>query len=372
VPDADPLHPVLAADGVGDRVERVADHAPDRRHALAGERADDALGDVVWELGSGYFGARTKDGGFDRGEFRDKAAHERVRCVSLKLSQGAKPGIGGQLPGPKVTKEIAEARDVPQGQSCISPAAHRVFSTPRELVRFIAEMRELAGGKPTGFKLCVGLRHELLAICKAMVEEGITPDFIVVDGGEGGTGAAPMEYEDNVGTPLTEGLMMVHNALVGVGVRDRIRIGASGKIATGTDVVKRLAIGADYTNAARAMMMAVGCIQSQRCHTNTCPVGVATQDPKRARALDVPDKTERVRRYQAAVVKEAMRVMASMGVGEPAQLTPHMLMRRVTAGRISSYAELYHWLEPGELLGEPPDFWAADWARANPDSFAIA
>ena len=311
-------------------------------------------------------------GSFDTGEFRTKAAHTSVKCVSLKLSQGAKPGIGGQLPGPKVTKEIAEARDVPQGKSCISPAAHRVFSTPRELVRFIAEMRELAGGKPTGFKLCVGLRHELLAICKAMVEEGVTPDFIVVDGGEGGTGAAPMEYEDNVGTPLTEGLMMVHNALVGVGLRDRIRIGASGKIATGTDVVKRLAIGADYTNAARAMMMAVGCIQSQRCHTNTCPVGVATQDPKRARALDVPDKTERVRRYQAAVVKEAMRVMASMGVGEPAQLTPHMLMRRVTAARISSYAELYHWLEPGELLGEPPEFWAADWARANPDSFAVA
>jgi glutamate synthase domain-containing protein 2 len=329
-------------------------------------------GDVIWELGSGYFGARTHDGGFDRGEFRDKAAHERVRCVSLKLSQGAKPGIGGQLPGPKVTKEIAEARDVPQGESCISPAAHRAFSTPRELVRFIAEMRELAGGKPTGFKLCVGLRHELLAICKAMVAEGVTPDFIVVDGAEGGTGAAPVEYMDNVGTPLTEGLMMVHNALVGVGLRDRIRVGASGKIATGTDVVKRLAIGADYTNAARAMMMAVGCIQSLRCHTNTCPVGVATQDPKRARALDVADKTERVHRYQAAVVKEAMRVMASMGVGEPAQLTPHMLMRRVTAASVRSYAELYHWLEPGELLGEPPDFWAADWARADPDSFAIA
>ena len=329
-------------------------------------------GDVIWELGSGYFGARTHDGGFDRGEFREKAAHERVRCVSLKLSQGAKPGIGGQLPGPKVSKEIAEARDVPQGESCISPAAHRVFSTPRELVRFIAEMRELAAGKPTGFKLCVGLRHELLAICKAMVEEDVTPDFIVVDGGEGGTGAAPMEYEDNVGTPLTEGLMIVHNALVGTGLRDRIRIGASGKIATGTDVVKRLAIGADYTNAARAMMMAVGCIQSQRCHTNTCPVGVATQDPKRARALDVPDKTERVRRYQAAVIKEAMRVMASMGVGDPGSLTPHMLMRRVTAAQVRSYAELYHWLEPGELLAEPPVPWVADWARANPDSFAIA
>ena len=181
-----------------------------------------------------------------------------------------------------------------------------------------------------------------------------------------------MEYEDNVGTPLTEGLMIVHNALVGTGLRDRIRIGASGKIATGTDIVKRLAIGADYTNAARAMMMAVGCIQSQRCHTNTCPVGVATQDPKRARALDVPDKTERVRRYQAAVIKEAMRVMASMGVGDPGSLTPHMLMRRVTAAQVRSYAELYDWLEPGELLAEPPEPWVTDWARANPDSFAIA
>ncbi len=328
--------------------------------------------DIVWELGSGYFGARTKDGGFDEGEFRDKAAHERIRMVSLKLSQGAKPGIGGQLPGAKVTKEIAEARDVPQGQSCVSPAAHKVFSTPRELVRFIAHFRELAGGKPAGFKLCVGLRHELLAICKAMVEEGVTPDFIVVDGAEGGTGAAPMEYEDNVGTPLTEGLIMLHNALVGVGLRDRIRIGASGKIATGTDIVKRLAIGADYANAARAMMMAVGCIQSQRCHTNTCPVGVATQDPKRSRALDVPDKTERVRRYQEAVVKEAMRVMASMGVREPGGLTPHMLMRRDADSHTRSYAELYEWLAPGQLLAEPPEFWAADWGRATPDSFAIA
>jgi glutamate synthase domain-containing protein 2 len=327
--------------------------------------------DVVWELGSGYFGARTKDGGFDEGEFRDKAANPHIRCVSLKLSQGAKPGIGGQLPGSKVTQEIAEARDVPKGEPCVSPPAHRVFSTPRELVRFMAQFRELAGGKPAGFKLCVGLRHELLAICKAMVEEGITPDFIVVDGAEGGTGAAPMEYEDNVGTPLTEGLIMVHNALVGTGLRDRIRIGASGKIATGTDIVKRLAIGADYTNAARAMMMAVGCIMSQRCHTNTCPVGVATQDPKRSRALDVPDKTERVRRYQEAVVSEATRVMGSMGVTSPAELTPHMLMRRDVDSHSRSYAELYEWLEPGQLLAEPPEFWAADWRRASPDSFAV-
>jgi glutamate synthase domain-containing protein 2 len=327
--------------------------------------------DVVWELGSGYFGARTKDGGFDEGEFHEKAANPHIKVVSLKLSQGAKPGIGGQLPGAKVTHEIAEARDVPQGQSCMSPASHKVFATPRELVRFIARFRQLAGGKPAGFKLCIGLRHELLAICKAMVAEDITPDFIVVDGAEGGTGAAPMEYEDNVGTPLTEGLIMLHNALVGTGLRDRIRLGASGKIATGTDIVKRLAIGADYTNAARAMMMAVGCIQSQRCHTNTCPVGVATQDPKRSRALDVPDKTERVRSYQESVVKEAMRVMASMGVTDPARLTPHMLMRRDVDSHSRSYAEIYQWLEPGQLLHEPPEFWAADWERADPDSFAV-
>jgi glutamate synthase domain-containing protein 2 len=326
--------------------------------------------DVIWEIGTGYFGARTQDGGFDREKFRDKASQAAVKCVSLKLSQGAKPGIGGVLPGAKVTKEIADARSVPQGQTCVSPPGHKVFSTPRELIRFIAEMRELAGGKPTGFKLCIGSRHEVLAICKAMVEEGTAPDFITVDGSEGGTGAAPGEYEDHVGTPLTEGLMMLHNALVGCGLRDRVRIGASGKIATGSDIVKRLAIGADYTNAARAMMMAVGCLQSQRCHTNQCPVGVATQDPKRSRALDVPDKTERVYRYQHAVVAEAQRLIASMGLHSPAEVGPHHLVRRVDHVTSQSYAELYDWLEPGQLLHEPPESWQADWGRADPDSFA--
>jgi glutamate synthase domain-containing protein 2 len=324
--------------------------------------------DVVWELGSGYFGARTKDGGLDREQFRDKAAQDAVKCVSLKLSQGAKPGIGGVLPGAKVTKEIAEARSVPQGETCVSPPAHKVFSTPRELVLFIAEMRELAGGKPTGFKLCVGRR--LLAVCKAMVAEQITPDFIVVDGSEGGTGAAPAEYEDHVGVPLTEGLMTVHNALVGCGLRDRIRVCASGKIATGSDIVKRLAIGADYTNAVRAMMMAVGCIQSQRCNTNECPVGVATQDPNRARALDVGDKSERVYRYQHAVVAEAQRLIGSMGLHGPSELNPHHLVRRVDHVTSSSYAELYEWLEPGQLIEEPPESWALDWERADPDTFA--
>ena len=327
-------------------------------------------GDVVWELGTGYFGARAKDGGFDADEFRQKASQDAVKMVSLKLSQGAKPGIGGVLPGPKVTEEIAKTRSVPKGETCVSPPGHKVFSTPRELIRFIAHMRELAGGKPAGFKLCVGTRHELLAICKAMVEEQTTPDFIVVDGAEGGTGAAPAEYEDHVGTPLTEGLMMLHNALVGCGLRDRIKIGCSGKVATGSDIVKRLAQGADYTNAARAMMQAVGCLQTQRCNTNECPVGVATQDPKRARALDVPDKTERAARYQHATVAEAQRLIASMGLHSPADVTPHHLVRRVDHVRADSYAVLYEWLAPNQLLEDPPEAWIGDWERADPDSFA--
>ena len=326
-------------------------------------------GDLVWEIGSGYFGARTKDGGFDQEKFRDKAGDDQVRCVSLKLSQGAKPGIGGVLPAAKVTREIAEARDVPVGEKCVSPSYHRVFSTPRELVLFIARMRELAGGKPAGFKLCVGSRADVLGICKAMVAEGVTPDFIVVDGAEGGTGAAPLEYEDHIGTPLTEGLMTVHNALVGVGLRDRVKLGASGKVATGVDIVKRLVQGADYTNAARAMMMAVGCIQAQTCHTNTCPVGVATQDPKRMRALDIPDKTERVVRYQEAAVRQALQVIGSMGLDGPHRLAPHMLRRRVDHSRTESYAELFEHLEDGQLLAEPPHTWRLDWALADPDRF---
>jgi glutamate synthase domain-containing protein 2 len=328
-------------------------------------------GDLVWELGSGYFGARTKDGDFDPEMFRDKAAHPSVKMVELKLSQGAKPGIGGVLPAAKVTKEIASARGVPEGEKCVSPPAHKVFSTPRELVLFIARMRELAGGKPTGFKLCLGGRREFLAICKAMVAEGVTPDFIVVDGSEGGTGAAPLEFEDHVGTPLTDGLITVHNALVGAGLRDRIRIGASGKVATGTDIVKRLAQGADYTNAARAMMMAVGCIQAQKCHTNTCPVGVATQDPRRSKALDVPDKSVRVQRYQQATVAQALQITAAMGLSGPDRVRPEHLMRRIDHTTTRSYSQLYEWLTPGELLAGPPESWAEDWKAADPDSFRL-
>ncbi|MFF3661043.1 FMN-binding glutamate synthase family protein [Streptomyces olivochromogenes] len=326
-------------------------------------------GDLVWEIGTGYFGCRTDDGDFDERQFAEKAAHEQVKCVSLKISQGAKPGIGGVLPGAKVNAEIAAVRGVPRGETVISPPFHRVYSTPRELVRFLARMRELADGKPVGFKLCVGSRREFLAVCKAMLEEGSAPDFIIVDGAEGGTGAAPLEFADNVGLPLGEGLMAVHNALVGVGLRDRIRIGASGKVATGGDLVKRLLQGADYTNSARAMMFAIGCIQAQRCHTNACPVGVATQDERRARAIDIPDKSQRVRRYQQATVKSALQIMASMGVDDPRGLRPHMLLQRVNPHTVRSYAELHEWLTPGQLLASAPAGWAADWEAADPDHF---
>lgn len=273
------------------------------------------------------------------------------------------------LPGAKVNAEIAEVRGVPRGRTVVSPPFHRVCTTPRELVRFLARMRELADGKPVGFKLCVGSRREFLAVCKAMLEEDTTPDFIVVDGAEGGTGAAPPEFADHVGLPLDEGLMTVHNALVGVGLRDRVRIGASGKVATGSDIVKRLIQGADCTNAARAMMFAIGCIQAQRCHTNTCPVGVATQDRRRARAVDVGDKSRRVERSQKATVRSALRIMAAMGVDGPAELRPHQLLLRVDPYTVSCYAEIHEWLAPGQLLASAPDAWASDWRAADPDRF---
>ncbi|MFD4736823.1 FMN-binding glutamate synthase family protein [Streptomyces virginiae] len=326
-------------------------------------------GDLVWEIGTGYFGCRTDDGDFDPRQFAEKAGHEQVKCVLLKISQGAKPGMGGVLPGAKVNAEIAEVRGVPRGRTVVSPPFHRVYTTPRELVRFLARMRDLADGKPVGFKLCVGSRREFLAVCKAMLEEDTTPDFIVVDGAEGGTGAAPLEFADHVGLPLDEGLMTVHNALVGVGLRDRVRIGASGKVATGSDLVKRLIQGADYTNAARAMMFAIGCIQAQRCHTNTCPVGVATQDRRRARAVDVGDKSRRVERYQKATVRSALRIMAAMGVDSPAELRPHQLLQRVDPYTVRSYAEIHEWLTPGQLLASAPDAWASDWRAADPDRF---
>lgn len=326
-------------------------------------------GDLVWEIGSGYFGCRTSDGNFDPVQFRDKSQDERVKCVSLKLSQGAKPGLGGVMPAGKVTQEIADIRGVPVGQKCVSPPFHKAFQTPRELIQFVQTLREASGGKPAGFKLCLGQRHEFLGICKAILELEIYPDFIIVDGAEGGTGAAPLEFEDHIGTPLIEGLNFVQNALVGCGLRDKIKIGCSGKVHSGFEMARRIAQGADYCNAARAMMFALGCIQAQRCQTNRCPVGVATQDPKRVRGLVVEDKAQRVLKFQQNTVIGLNEIVAALGLKDAQELNPSLLMRRINPTTVKSYAQLYHYLDAGELLGDPPEDWKDDWQRASADRF---
>ncbi len=326
-------------------------------------------GDLIWEIGSGYFGCRDAVGRFDAATFAAKATIPAVKAVSVKLSQGAKPGLGGVLPGAKVSAEIAATRGVPEGRTVVSPPAHSAFSTPVEFMEFLSTLRRLSGGKPVGFKLCVGARTEFLSICKGILATGIAPDFVIVDGSEGGTGAAPQEFEDHVGMPLTEGLMLVHNSLVGVGLRDRIKIGASGKVASGVDIVSRICQGADFTLSARAMMFAVGCIQAMKCNTNHCPTGVATQDPARAKALDVADKTTRVFNYQRATVASAAQIVASMGLEGFHELSPAMLNRRIDGQRSRTYAEIYDWLMPGELLDDPPQSWLSDWIESSADEF---
>ena len=242
-------------------------------------------GDLIWQVASGYFGCRDEQGRFSAERFAENARDPQVRMIELKLSQGAKPGHGGVLPGPKVTAEIALARGVPQGEDCISPPRHSAFSTPVEMMQFIEQLRQLSGGKPVGFKLCIGHPWEWFALCKAMLQTGLLPDFIVVDGAEGGTGAAPLEFTDHVGAPLQEGLLLVHNTLVGLNLRDRIRIGCAGKVIGAFDVARAMALGADWCNSARGFMFALGCIQAQTCHTGQCPTGVTTQDPQRQQAL---------------------------------------------------------------------------------------
>lgn len=328
-------------------------------------------GDIIWEIGSGYFGARNPDGSFSPERFAETASRPQIRMVELKLSQGAKPGHGGVLPAAKVSAEIAATRGVPMGQDCVSPPCHSAFSTPVEMMRFLGEMRRLSGGKPAGFKLCIGQPHEFLAICKAMLETGILPDFIVVDGAEGGTGAAPLEFMDHLGMPLREGLSFVHNALVGAGLRDRIRIGASGKIATAFDIARTMALGADWCNSARGFMFALGCIQSLSCHTDRCPTGVATQDPTRARALVVPDKAERVASFHASTLHALAELVAAAGLDHPGELRPEHFRRRVSPFEVRRFDELYPALAPGELLrGTDDPRFAEAWQVADPHSFA--
>ena len=327
-------------------------------------------GDIIWEIGSGYFGCRNPDGSFCAEKFAAVATDPQIKMVEIKLSQGAKPGHGGVLPAAKVTAEIAAIRGVPAGQDCISPSRHTAFSTPIGLLQLVEQMRRACGGKPVGFKLCVGHPWEFLAICKAMLETGICPDFVVVDGTEGGTGAAPLEFMDHLGMPMREGLSFVHNALVGIGVRGRIRIGCAGKIATAFDIARALALGADWCNAARAFMFSIGCIQSLSCHTDTCPTGVSTQDPTRSRALVVPDKLERVYNFHRSTLHALAELTAAAGLDHPKAFQPVHFCRRVSPREVLTFADLYPALRPGELLGGTVDSRFRDaWSMARADSF---
>jgi len=327
-------------------------------------------GDLIWQIGTGYFSCRTPDGHFSPDAFVKRAALPNIKMIEVKLSQGAKPGHGGILPAAKLTPEIIEIRGVVPGEDVISPPAHTAFTTPIGLLLFLQQLREASGGKPVGFKLCVGKRHEFFGIVKAMLESGILPDFITVDGAEGGTGAAPLEFSDSVGTPLSEGLAFVHYALVGAGLRDQIRLIASGKVNTGFQIATKAALGADMCNAARAMMFALGCIQALRCNTNHCPTGVATQDPDLVGGLHVGDKSTRVARFHRETVRSFFEVLGAAGLQDPSELKPWYVMRRVNSGEVRSYHDIYTPIEPGALLTSSVNGSIGHaWNAARPDRF---
>ena len=333
-------------------------------------------GDLIWEIGSGYFGCRDDGGRFSEDKFKANALDPQVKMIEVKLSQGAKPGHGGVLLGPKVTPEIAEARGVPVGVDCVSPAAHSSFDSPEGLLRFVQRLREHSGGKPTGFKLCIGHPWEWFAIAKAMHGTGLTPDFIVVDGSEGGTGAAPLEFSDHMGMPMIEGLRLVHNTLVGLNLRARIKLGASGKIVSAFDIARAMAMGADWCNSARGFMFALGCIQAQTCHTGQCPTGVTTQDPVRQQALVVPDKAQRVKNFHHHTLEALKELLEATGVRHPTQVSLAHILRRVSNTESRPLSDLYATLQAGQLVDPRPvdlalagPLFERDWQRASPDSW---
>ncbi|KPQ29564.1 MAG: Glutamate synthase domain 2 [Marinobacter excellens HL-55] len=328
-------------------------------------------GDLVWEIGSGYFGCRHPDGSFNPDMFEENARLDQVKMIEVKLSQGAKPGHGGILPGEKVTPEIAEARGVQVGEDCVSPASHSAFSTPIGLLEFLDRLRSLSGGKPVGFKLAIGHPWEWFAIVKAMLKTGKTPDFIVVDGGEGGTGAAPLEFINRLGMPMTEALLLVHNTLVGTNLREDIAIGAAGKITSAFNIARTLALGADWCNSARGYMFSLGCIQALNCHTGRCPSGVATQDPRRGNKLDVALKSERVYNFHKNTLDALQNLLEASGLKHPSELGPEHIVRRVSKTEVHTYLDLFPFLEPGALLEGKTGLTVFDryWADARPDSF---
>jgi glutamate synthase domain-containing protein 2 len=332
-------------------------------------------GDLTWEIGSGYFGCRNDDGTFNADKFTANATDSQVKMIELKLSQGAKPGQGGVLPGPKVTPEIAAARGVPVGVDCVSPSAHSAFSTPIEMLQFISKLRTLSGGKPTGFKLCIGHPWEWFAIVKAMLETGITPDFIVVDGAEGGTGAAPLEFTDHVGAPLQEGLLLVHNTLKGVNLRERVRLGCAGKVISAFDIARMMALGADWCNSARGFMFALGCIQAQSCHTGNCPTGVTTQDAHRQQALHVPSKADRVFNFHQETLKALKDMVQAAGLTHPGAISAHHIVRRLDDSQVRLLVNLMPQVASGallkkELLADQHNVFKLYWPLAQATSFA--
>ena len=328
-------------------------------------------GDVVWNIGTGYFSCRTDDGKFNYEEYTKRATLDNVKMIEIKFSQGAKPGHGGILPKEKVTDEIVAIRLVSKGNDIISPPTHSAFTTPLELMEFVKLLRKGSSGKPIGMKICIGNKSEFLSICKAMVETKTYLDFITVDGGEGGTGAAPQEYSDHVGMPLRDALAFVYDALNGFGIKDQIKIIASGKVITGFDIIRNLSLGADLCNSARGMMFALGCIQALECHANTCPTGVATQDPILMKGLVPEEKSIRVARFQHETVKSAMNLMASAGLTHPNEVTRDVVTTRISQNKVETFAQLYPEIETGCLITEntiPKDF-LYFWKRASSERF---
>jgi glutamate synthase domain-containing protein 2 len=328
-------------------------------------------GDLIWQIGTGYFGCRNADGTFNYDAYAERAQTDQVKMIEIKLSQGAKPGHGGMLPAKKVTPEVARIRLVPEGKDVLSPPAHSAFNTPIGLLEFVKKLRDLSGGKPVGFKLCIGRKSEFYAICKAMIETGIYPDFITVDGGEGGTGAAPQEFSNSVGMPLREGVAFVYDVLNGFDLKKHIKIIASGKVATGFDLVKNIALGADMCNAARGMMFALGCIQALECNSNTCPTGVATQDQSLMKGLVVEDKTVRVKNFHNLTVASAVELLGAAGLRETHQLSRAYINRRVSPSVMQSYLETFPYIPAGSLLKTPyPTRYELGMALSTSASFA--
>jgi len=331
-------------------------------------------GDLIYQVGTGYFGCRNDQGGFDPEKFRETVAPGNVKMIELKLSQGAKPGHGGILPASKNTPEIAAIRKVTPGVAVDSPPYHREFNTPEGLLQLISQMRELADGRPVGFKLCIGNKHEFVAICKAILKTGIYPDFITVDGGEGGTGAAPVEFSNYVGMPFREAVAFAHNTLTGFGLRRHIRLIASGHIVSGFDIFRAQALGADACNAARAMMIAIGCIQALECNRNTCPTGVATQEEGLVKGLVVEDKTRRVANYHRKTLESYIELLAGAGIDNPSKINRRSISRRVLMNQVKRYDEIYPYLVEGCLLqnATTPEDWRELVGMAQAESFDMA